>query len=80
MNVSVTGKVASYKGLTEIIPAPGGIDVTGEGATLPNPYLLTIEELKHAEIGEQYEGRLVKIKGFIETMPDSPAGEAATSR
>lgn len=74
MNVSVTGKVASYKGLTEIVPASGGIEVTGEGATLPNPFLLTIEELKRAEIADQYEGRLVKIKGFVETKPDSPAG------
>ncbi|TYS38923.1 endonuclease [Bacillus swezeyi] len=74
MTVSVTGKITTYKGLTEIVPAPSGIEVTGEGAALPEPEPLTIEELKDDVKADENEGRLVKLKGYIESKPDTPAG------
>lgn len=74
MSVSVTGKITTYKGLTEIVPVPSGIEVTGEGAVLPDPVPLTIKDVLDQGTAVKYEGRLVKMKGFIETKPDAPAG------
>ncbi|MGO4900179.1 5'-nucleotidase C-terminal domain-containing protein [Bacillus sp. GM2] len=74
MSVSVTGKITTYKGLTEIVPVPSGIEVTGEGAVLPDPVPLTIKDVLDQGTAAEYEGRLVKMKGFIETKPDAPAG------
>lgn len=74
MSVSVTGKITTYKGLTEIVPAPSGIEVTGEGAALPDPVPLTIKDVLDQGTAAEYEGRLVRMKGFIETKPDAPAG------
>ncbi|WP_269154383.1 5'-nucleotidase C-terminal domain-containing protein [Bacillus sonorensis] len=74
MDVSVTGQITTYKGLTEIIPVPDGIKVSDGGAAVPDPHSLAIEELTRAEQADRYEGSLVKIKGFIEGKPDTPAG------
>ncbi len=49
MSVSVTGKITTYKGLTEIVPVPSGIEVTGEGAVLPDPVPLTIKDVLDQE-------------------------------
>ncbi|WP_077737143.1 5'-nucleotidase C-terminal domain-containing protein [Bacillus sonorensis] len=74
MIVSVTGKITAYRGLTEIIPEPSGLVVTGEGAALPEPIQLTIEELQNDAKADENEGRLVKLKGYIESKPETPAG------
>ncbi|QYR22682.1 5'-nucleotidase C-terminal domain-containing protein [Paenibacillus sp. sptzw28] len=68
--VRLTGKIAEYKGLTEIMPAAvSGIEVLESGKPLPAPEAASIGTLSEA-----LEGRLVKLKGFIQQVPGSPAG------
>ncbi|MFX3625004.1 MAG: OmpL47-type beta-barrel domain-containing protein [Ectobacillus sp.] len=72
--VKVTGSITSYKGLTEIKPAAGGIEVLAENTALPEPKPMAIADLQDAMKAEQNEGQLVKVTGFIENIPASPAG------
>jgi len=72
--VRITGGVATFRGLTEIVPEPAGIEVLSTGATLPSPVPATIAELTDAATAEPLEGRLVNVAGYVTNVPASPAG------
>jgi hypothetical protein len=56
--VQVTGEIAIYNGKTEIMPADSGsVVVLSSGNELPEAQLVTI-----AEVGEEYEGELIRIE------------------
>lgn len=70
--VQVAGELDSYNGLKEVIPA--SVEILETGQTLPATQQITLEELQDPEIAEQYEGELVEVNGFINNIPESPAG------
>ncbi|MBW5446240.1 endonuclease [Cohnella sp. CFH 77786] len=72
--VQVTGVIADYRGLAEIMPVPGGVTVLQSGQPLPAPLPATIAALNDPAQAEPLEGRLVKLTGFIQSVPSSPAG------
>ncbi|MGJ8552273.1 endonuclease YhcR [Bacillus subtilis] len=74
MDVTVTGKITSYQGLKEIVPNSSGIKINQSNQSLPAPKHLTINELINGSLGDQYEGRLVKLTAFVSSIPSSPAG------
>ncbi|WP_456277479.1 DUF6359 domain-containing protein [Bacillus sp. AK128] len=71
--VKVTGSLAEYRGLKEIMPA-GTVEVLAENQTLPQPKSITLSDLQNKEIAEPLEGQLVKITGYVNSVPSSPAG------
>lgn len=72
--VKVKGKIEVYRGLTEIVPAAGDIEVVGQGNDLPEAKATTISLLNQASQAETLEGQLVKLSGFVQNIPASPAG------
>ncbi|UOQ50106.1 5'-nucleotidase C-terminal domain-containing protein [Gracilibacillus caseinilyticus] len=74
-HIKVTGELAEYNGLKEIVPASNeAIEVSAKGVALPSPAAVTIAELNNAEVAEPLEGQLVQVTGYVESIPDSPAG------
>lgn len=70
--VKVTGKLASYKGLKEIVPT--SIDILAKDQSLPEAQQITLKDLQNKEIVESYEGQLVRVNGYIDSIPDLPTG------
>ncbi|HKR64303.1 MAG TPA: DUF5689 domain-containing protein, partial [Thermoanaerobaculia bacterium] len=78
-NVEVTGTVAQFNGLTEITPA-GAADITILApGTLPavSPEVVTLSQLANGGVGEQYEGRLIRVNNV--TISSPPATFAANT-
>ncbi|WP_144493799.1 5'-nucleotidase C-terminal domain-containing protein [Bacillus pumilus] len=73
MKVTVTGKITSYKGLIEIVPDQGSLKIDAVYQTLPKAKRVSVKQLE-TEQADKYEGRLVKVKGYVETKPAQPAG------
>ncbi|WP_299089092.1 DUF6359 domain-containing protein [uncultured Metabacillus sp.] len=72
--IKVTGTITSYRGLTELTPKANGIEVISEDNQLPQPKELTLLDVTNASSAEAKEGQLVKVKGFVQSVPSSPAG------
>lgn len=70
--IVVTGELATYNGLKEVVPA--SIEVVAENQPLPEPQQITLEDLNDPQIAEGYEGQLVQVQGYINSIPGSPAG------
>ncbi|SHG57036.1 5'-nucleotidase C-terminal domain-containing protein [Ornithinibacillus halophilus] len=70
--VKVTGELDSYNGLKEIIPTT--IEVFDTNQPLPEVQQISLEDLQDPAIAETYEGELVQVNGFINNIPESPAG------
>lgn len=70
--VKVTGTMDSYNGLKEIVPA--SIEILERGQALPEVQQITLEDLQNKEVAESYEGELVRVNGYINSIPSSPAG------
>lgn len=73
MKVTVTGKVTLYKGLVEIVPDQDRLQIDAVNQPLPAPKRVSIKQLETDYAGK-YEGRLVKVKGYVELKPDQSAG------
>ncbi|MGM0876324.1 MAG: DUF6359 domain-containing protein [Bacillota bacterium] len=72
--IKITGTITSYKGLTEIEPIANGIEVLSENNQLPQATEMTLLDLNYDSIAEQKEGQLVKVKGYVNSVPSSAAG------
>lgn len=72
--LEVSGKITVYRGLTEIVPAAGGIRVLSKENELPEPRAIALADLTDSEIAEPLEGTLVEVTGFINQIPGSTAG------
>jgi 2',3'-cyclic-nucleotide 2'-phosphodiesterase (5'-nucleotidase family)/endonuclease YncB( thermonuclease family) len=72
--IKITGTITSYKGLTEIAPKANGIEVLTENNQMPQASKLTLKDLNNASVAELKEGQLVKVKGFVQSVPSSSAG------
>ncbi len=72
--VKVTGKVTEYNKLLEIAPNADGIDIVSESNTVPAPIEFSLKDMADASLAEQKEGQLVKFKGFVKSIPATPAG------
>src|SRR5690606_6343972 len=73
--VQITGALEEYNDLLEIVPSsPEGVEVQSKGNELPEPVEITLEEMQDASIAEPLEGMLVKVNGYISSIPSSPAG------
>ncbi len=70
--IQVKGSITSYKNLTEI--SPTAITVKAHDQPLPDPTALTLADLQNAAVTEPYEGSLVRVTGYFQLVPDSPAG------
>ncbi|MFU0790443.1 thermonuclease family protein [Virgibacillus proomii] len=70
--VKVTGKLASYKGLKKMVPT--SIDILAKDKSMPEVQQITLKDLQNKEIAESYEGELIRVNGFIASIPDSPVG------
>ena len=66
-SVVVSGGLSEYNNLLQIEESPIVIDVVSQGADLPNPIELTIEQIEEA-----YESQLVTIKGVRFDRPGAP--------
>lgn len=69
--VTVLGELTEYHGLKEIVPT--SIEIIEEDAALPEPVTLSIADLQ-ASTGEQYEGQLATVRGYISNIPERPSG------
>ncbi|MBO1513710.1 DUF6359 domain-containing protein [Metabacillus bambusae] len=72
--IKITGTITSYKGLTEIAPIVNGIEVLSENNQLPQANEMTLIDLNNESIAESKEGQLVKVKGYVNSVPSSAAG------
>ncbi|GAB3046403.1 5'-nucleotidase C-terminal domain-containing protein [Virgibacillus ainsalahensis] len=70
--VQVTGELDTYNGLKEVIPST--VEIVENGQTLPEAPEITLEDLQDPEVAEAYEGERVQVNGFINNIPESPAG------
>lgn len=73
--IEVSGTLAEYKGLLEVVPNADGIKVLAENQPLPQPVSITLEDLQASTIAEPLEGQLVTVNGYVQSIPASPAGE-----
>ena len=73
MKVTVTGKITSYKGLIEIVPDRDRLKIDGVNQTLPKPKRVSMKQLE-TDQARKHEGKLVKVKGYVESKPEQPAG------
>lgn len=73
MKVTVTGKITSYKGLIEIVPDRDALKVDAVNQTLPKPKRVSLKQLE-TDQAHKHEGKLVKVKGYVESKPEQPAG------
>lgn len=75
--VSITGEVSQYNGLTEIIPASeADIQVISTGNPVPAPIVLTIGQ--YLSNGEAYESRLVGFMNLTKVGGTWPSGANGT--
>ncbi|MCD7035190.1 5'-nucleotidase C-terminal domain-containing protein [Metabacillus sp. GX 13764] len=72
--IKVKGTIKEYKKLTEIEPAAGGIEVVNQSKPLPAAKEFTIKDLQDAAKAEPVEGQLVKVKGYVQSVPETAAG------
>ena len=72
--VKVTGSITTYNGLTEIEPESDGIQVLAENQALPSPQAVTLADFMNEAAAEPLEGMLVQVEGYVQSVPDSPAG------
>ncbi|SER90406.1 2',3'-cyclic-nucleotide 2'-phosphodiesterase/5'-or 3'-nucleotidase, 5'-nucleotidase family [Gracilibacillus ureilyticus] len=73
--VKLTGEIDIYNGLTEIIPqSPEDVEVLANNTELPEPALITLADLSNEATVEPLEGQLVSLAGYIQNIPESPAG------
>mgnify|MGYP005841008841 CR=1 FL=1 len=72
--VRVKGNITQYKGLTEIAPVAGGIEVLQSGQAIPVAKDTSLADLSDTVKAEMLEGQLVKLSGYIQSIPSSPAG------
>ncbi len=70
----ITGSITEFRGLMEIEPRANGIEVLATGAALPAPVTATIADLQSAATAEPLEGKLVKVSGYVQNVPATPAG------
>nr|WP_168118753.1 DUF6359 domain-containing protein [Paenibacillus sp. HB172176] len=70
--IQVTGSITSYMGLTEI--SPSSITVIAQNQPMPAPVQLSLADLQDPAIAEPYEGQLVHLTGYFQTVPARPAG------
>ncbi|MBC7326461.1 MAG: Ig-like domain-containing protein, partial [Moorella sp. (in: Bacteria)] len=72
--VRVTGKVAFYKGLTELSPgsSPQFLTVLSSGNPLPSPRDTALSELTAFNTAEPLEGTLVQVEAEVSSVPPSP--------
>lgn len=70
--VKVSGELDSYNGLKEVIPS--SFEVLETGQELPDPQSITLADLQDPEVAESYAGEIVQVNGFIDNIPESPAG------
>ncbi|WP_144522411.1 5'-nucleotidase C-terminal domain-containing protein [Bacillus pumilus] len=73
MKVTVTGKITTYKGLIEIVPDQGSLKIDAVNQTLPKAKRVSVKQLE-TDQADKHEGRLVKVKGYVEIKPEQPAG------
>ncbi|AZU60951.1 DUF4350 domain-containing protein [Neobacillus mesonae] len=66
----ITGSVDFYLGLTEFVPT--SITKISEGNPLPEPKLLTIEDLSNYAKAEPLEGSLVTVTGKVSAVQSTP--------
>lgn len=72
--IKVTGTVQSYHGLLEIVPTAEDVDVLSENNPLPEPVSLSLADLNQDGTAESQEGQLVKVSGYVQSVPGTPAG------
>ncbi|RFU62454.1 5'-nucleotidase C-terminal domain-containing protein [Peribacillus glennii] len=70
--VKITGSITSYRSLIEI--KPSSIEVLSQNAELPQPKAMTLADFQDSSKAEPNEGQLVKVTGFIESIPSTPSG------
>lgn len=70
--IEVKGSITSYKNLTEI--SPTAITVKAHDQPLPAPAALTLADLQDAAVAETYESSLIRVTGYFQLVPNSPAG------
>src|SRR5699024_6805304 len=70
--VTVYGELATLNEMKQIISS--SIEVVESGPTLPEPQAITLADLQDSETVESYEGELVHVNGFINSIPSSSAG------
>ncbi|MFA9558223.1 DUF6359 domain-containing protein [Evansella sp. AB-rgal1] len=70
--VEVRGSLAEFRGLLEVLPE--SIEILEENVALPEPTTLTLVDLQNPAIAEPLEGSLVKVSGYVQNVPSSPAG------
>ncbi|WP_164670801.1 5'-nucleotidase C-terminal domain-containing protein [Virgibacillus doumboii] len=70
--VRVSGELDSYNGLKEIVPS--SVEIIESGQALPEAQSITLADLQDPAVAESYEGERVQVNGFIDNIPDSPAG------
>ncbi|MFS3912681.1 5'-nucleotidase C-terminal domain-containing protein [Bacillus australimaris] len=73
MKVTVTGKITTYKGLIEIVPDRDALKIDAVNQTLPKPKRVSVKQLE-TDQARKHEGKLVKVKGYVESKPEQPAG------
>ncbi|MFD2445340.1 5'-nucleotidase C-terminal domain-containing protein [Bacillus sp. CGMCC 1.16607] len=72
--VRMTGSITSYKSLTEIQPIANGIEILATNVEIPHPKPITIADLQEVSKSEPIEGQLVKVTGFVSSIPTVSAG------
>ncbi|WP_134702367.1 5'-nucleotidase C-terminal domain-containing protein [Ammoniphilus sp. YIM 78166] len=72
--VKVKGRIEVYNGLTEVVPAAGDVEVLEQGKELPEAKATSISLLNQSSEAEPLEGKLVKLTGYVQNIPSSPAG------
>lgn len=72
--IKVKGTIKEYKKLTEIEPAADGIEVINQSKPLPAAKVTALKDLQDAAKAEPLEGQLVKVMGYVQTVPETAAG------
>lgn len=70
--IKVAGTLDTYNGLKELIPT--SIEVIEQDQELPEPIEISLSELQDEATAESLEGQLVQLNGYINNVPDTPAG------
>lgn len=71
--VKVLGKLAEYNGLKEIVPTTS-VEVLASNQPLPQAKSITLSDLQTSATAEPLEGQLVKVTGYVNNVPSTPAG------
>ncbi|MRG87536.1 endonuclease [Salinibacillus xinjiangensis] len=73
--VKVTGTLEEYNGLLEVVPANAeNVEVLSQGNEIPQPQVISLADLQDESVAEPLEGSIVKVNGYISSIPSSPAG------